>query len=132
MEPADSRRPLLSPNGRATCGTGGGTGEGVVSPPYWYSHQRSNSSASYSSTHFGRTPQITLEDHTEDDSEQCKSLWARHVSIDDHVVVSGNRTGVGAYIVWNCTVETLSVSRLGSKAIVSHRFADDLGGREVR
>jgi hypothetical protein len=50
---------------------------------------------------------ITLEDHTDEGSEQCKALWAKHVTIDDYVIVSGNAPAVGAYVVWNCTVETL-------------------------
>ena len=112
MESVDSHRPLSDVNGHAIHGTNGGATEGTASPPYWYSHHRADSSASYNSTNLARQPQITLEDHTEDGSDQCKSLWAHHVSIDDYVVVSGNRTGVGAYVVWNCTVETLNVSKL--------------------
>jgi hypothetical protein len=34
-------------------------------------------------------------------------LWAKGVTIDEYVVVG---QGVGAYVVWNCTVETLDVS----------------------
>ena len=56
-----------------------------------------------------------LEDHTDESSDQCKVLWAKHVTIDDYVVVSGTAPGLGAYspgqyVVWNCTVETLDVS----------------------
>jgi hypothetical protein len=53
------------------------------------------------------TPAITLEDHTEDpDSDSSRGLWAKSVTIDDHVLVEG-KTGVGAYVVWNCKVQTL-------------------------
>ena len=53
---------------------------------------------------------ITLEDHTEETSEQTGSLWARKVSIDDYVVIQGNVPSLGDYIVWNCNIETLDVS----------------------
>ena len=53
---------------------------------------------------------ITLEDHTADpESETSRGLWAQSVSIEDHVVVQG-KTGVGAYVVWNCKIQTLDVS----------------------
>lgn len=61
---------------------------------------------------------ITLEDHTDEGSEQCKALWAKHVTIDDYVIVSGNAPAVGAYVVWNCTVETLDVSDLALRGPV--------------
>jgi hypothetical protein len=83
---------------------------GVV-PPYWR-HQRNFSRASLASTSTVRSlkPAITLEDHTADpDSETSRGLWAKSVTIDEHVVVSG-RTGVGAYVVWLCNVQTLDVS----------------------
>lgn len=62
------------------------------------------------STENGRPTPIGLEDHTDESSEQCKALWAKGVTIDDYVVVSGTAPGLGAYVVYNCTVETLDVS----------------------
>jgi hypothetical protein len=84
-----------------------------VVPPYWQRHERNGSRlSSYTSDAGAR---IVLEDHTDESSEQCKVLWAKHVTIDDYVVVSGTAPGLGAYspgqyVVWNCTVETLDVS----------------------
>ncbi|KAJ4992074.1 px domain-containing protein [Stagonosporopsis vannaccii] len=81
-----------------------------VVPPYWQRHERNGSRlSSYTSDAGAR---IVLEDHTDEGSEQCKVLWAKHVTIDDYVVVSGTAPGLGAYspgqyVVWNCTVETL-------------------------
>ncbi|KAK1138923.1 hypothetical protein N8T08_001663 [Aspergillus melleus] len=76
---------------------------GIV-PPYW-THHRNASRASQSS--LDRFPAITLEDHTEDpNSETSRGLWARSVSVNDHVVVQG-KTGIGSYVVWNCTIQTL-------------------------
>jgi hypothetical protein len=77
-----------------------------VVPPYWQQHVRHGS---YYSTD-GRPTPIGLEDHTDEASESCRVLWAKGVTIDDHVVVSGTAPGLGAYVVWNCTVETLDVS----------------------
>jgi hypothetical protein len=85
---------------------------GVV-PPYWR-HQRNFSRASLTSVDTGRSskPAITLEDHTEDpNSETSRGLWAKSVTIAEHVVVSG-MTGVGAYVVWICKIQTLDVSRV--------------------
>lgn len=76
-----------------------------VPPPYWQ-HQRCDSESSRRTS--SRAP-IALEDHTEEPSDRSGGLWARGVRIDDYVVVSGSRTGVGAYVVYNCTVETLDV-----------------------
>lgn len=80
---------------------------GVV-PPYW-SHHRDTSRTSQSSLE--QSPGITLEDHTEDpDSETTRGLWAQSVSVEDYAVVQG-KTGVGSYVVWNCTIHTLEVSQ---------------------
>lgn len=84
-----------------------------VVPPYWQRHERNGSRlSSYTSDAGAR---IVLEDHTDEGSEQCRVLWAKHVTIDDYVIVSGKAPGLGAYspgqyVVWNCTVETLDVS----------------------
>ena len=78
---------------------------GVI-PPYW-GHYRNPSRTSQTS--IDQSPVITLEDHTEDpNSETSRGLWARSVSVDDHAVVQG-KSGVGAYVVWNCKIQTLDV-----------------------
>ncbi|KAF2099890.1 hypothetical protein NA57DRAFT_55825 [Rhizodiscina lignyota] len=78
----------------------------VVSPPYWQTqHARSWSNGSLDRS---RPAPIALEDHEELGSETSKALWAKHVTVDEPVVVSGNApSGLGAYVVWNCTVDTL-------------------------
>ncbi|CBX95219.1 predicted protein [Plenodomus lingam JN3] len=79
-----------------------------VVPPYWRKHDRNPSRvSSYSTSDNGHPTPIGLEDHTDEGSDQCKVLWAKSVTIDDYVVVSGTAPGLGAYVVWNCTVETL-------------------------
>jgi hypothetical protein len=83
-----------------------------VVPPYWQRHERHASRMSSYSSALGH--RISLEDHTAEGSEQCRVLWAKGVTIDDYVVVSGTAPGLGAYVVWNCTVETLDVSLPGA------------------
>ncbi|KAL4802952.1 Phox homologous domain-containing protein [Aspergillus unguis] len=93
---------------------------GIV-PPYW-SHHRNASRTSQISVDRGQA--ITLEDHTEDpNSETSRGLWAKSVTIDDHVVVQG-KTGIGAYVVWNCKIRTLE----GGMILVRMRYSefDDL------
>ena len=77
-----------------------------IVPPYW-SHRRYESYTSVKNT---KPPPITLEDHTEEPSEQSGAVWAKGVTVDDHVLVSGTVPSVGSFVVWNCRVETLDVS----------------------
>lgn len=77
-----------------------------VSPPYWQ-HQRSISQASVDSN--TRPLPISLEDHTEAYCERNGGLWAKSVTIEDYVIVRGGSMGIGAYVVWNCKVQTLDV-----------------------
>jgi hypothetical protein len=79
---------------------------GATTPPYWQNHQRTASTASEASLSNLRPPPIQLEDHSDEDHEVGRACWAKHVSIDDYVVVGGGAIA-GTYIVWNCTVETL-------------------------
>jgi hypothetical protein len=77
-----------------------------ISPPYWQ-HQRSVSHVSVDN--ISRPPPISLEDHTEAHHDTSGALWAKDIIIEDYVVVRGGSTGIGAYVVWNCKVETLDV-----------------------
>lgn len=82
----------------------------IDAPPFWLEgpprHQRAISSVSYHSLNEARPAAIGLEDHSNDSHDLAKSCWARNVSVDEYVVVSGP-TGIGAYVVWHCTVSTL-------------------------
>lgn len=74
-------------------------------PAFWSTrHARSASYHSLAHT-TGHRP-IQLEDHSEDQHEQSQACWARSVTVDDYTVVSGT-SGIGAYVVWHCTVSTL-------------------------
>ncbi|ORY15038.1 Phox homologous domain-containing protein [Clohesyomyces aquaticus] len=92
-----------------------------IVPPYWQRHERNESTLSAASAeNLALCQPILLEDHTNEGSEQCKALWAKHVSIDDYVIVSGSAPGLGAYVVWNCTVETLD----GGPMKIMKRFSE--------
>lgn len=80
-----------------------------VVPPYWRHHRNASRASQTSIDTAISKPAITLEDHTEDpNSDTSRGLWAKSVTIDDHVVVHG-KTGVGAYVVWICKIEMLEV-----------------------
>lgn len=81
--------------------------------PYWPPQQRSLSNASYRALlarqdlereRLSRPP-IVLEDHSEAHRPEERTLWAKHVSVDDYVVVGNTRSlGAGAFVVWHCTL----------------------------
>ncbi|KAL4957844.1 hypothetical protein BDW69DRAFT_191343 [Aspergillus filifer] len=99
---------------------------GIV-PPYWSHHRNASRTSQYS---VDGGPAITLEDHTEDpNSETSRGLWAKSVTVDDHVVVQG-KTGIGAYVVWNCKIRTLE----GGTITVRMRYSefDDLRHKLVK
>ena len=97
---------------------GGKSQPETLIPPYWQ-HRRHFSHASVVSNASitGRPPPIILEDHTEELEGQRSPLWAKSVTIDNHVMVAGNITGVGNYVVWICKVFTLDVRALSSLTI---------------
>jgi hypothetical protein len=95
---------------------------GTISPPYW---QGENASPVLQSGGRGnaprlraesdsslRSPQIQLEDHSNEDSEQYRACWAKSARIDDWVIVgsSSGITSIGSYVVFNCLIETSNVS----------------------
>lgn len=68
----------------------------------------------------GRPATITLEDHTEQDEGSKSPLWAKVVSVDSHVIISGNFKGVGDYVVWIFRVETLE----GGSMLIRKRYSE--------
>lgn len=52
---------------------------------------------------------IKLIDHTVVPSENSPGIWARSAKVVDFVIVSGSRTRAGAYVAWNCSIETFEV-----------------------
>ncbi len=94
-------------------------------PPYW-SHRRYES---YSSVKNARPPPITLEDHTEEPSEESGAVWAGGVTVDDYVLVSGTVPSVGNFVVWNCRIETLDVSWIALAYVVAFEARVELRSR---
>jgi len=97
-------------------------GSPITSPPYWVqSHTRTFSNISVETIPSGA---ITLQDNTNGHSDKNEACWAKSVSIDDYVVINGSRTGIGAFVVWNVKVETLS----GGSIRIRKRYSefDDL------
>jgi hypothetical protein len=77
-----------------------------VPPPYWQ-HRRSVSYLSQAS--IDRPSPIVLRDRTESLSSANAALWAKAIVVEDYVLVKGNIGSLGAYVVWNCKVQTLDV-----------------------
>ncbi|KAI1181343.1 Phox homologous domain-containing protein [Nemania sp. FL0916] len=111
----------------------------VTSPPYWTahngqeyrtSHGRSVSSASADSfISAGRG--ITLRDNENSSiDDRGSACWARSVQVTDYVTVNGSATNIGAFVVWNIRVETLS----GSYMNIRKRYSefDDFRWRLMR
>lgn len=99
----------------------------LSSPPYW---QRKRSTTQSTITSVERPPPITLTDNTELDSKSHNHLWARSITIDDHVVIEGNSAGIGSYVVWICKVETID----GSPLVIRKRYSefDDLRNKLLK
>ncbi|EGD85785.1 hypothetical protein H112_06708 [Trichophyton rubrum D6] len=89
----------------------------TATPPYW-KHSRNISHASHTSLDRS-SGLITLEDHSEDPScDKSKGLWAKNVTIDNYAVVKG-QSGIGAYVVWICNIQTLE----GASMVVRMRYS---------
>lgn len=88
-----------------------------LSPPYW---QRRRSVSNATQSTLDRGPAITLADNTSPLSPSQSALWAKSISIDDYVVIRGNLTGLGDYVVWNCHVQTLD----GGPMVIRKRYSE--------
>lgn len=98
--PADSRPGLAEPLSQ--------TSQSLV-PPYWQRRRTTSALSVLSIT--GQSLPITLEDNTEYVEGDIQSpLWAKAVAIQSYTIVSGNVKGIGDYVVWICSVQTLDVS----------------------
>ncbi|PTB68772.1 Phox-like protein [Trichoderma citrinoviride] len=87
-------------------------------PPYWphaFAHQRTASNLSAESI----LP-ITLRDNDTSDDDRNSACWAKSVEITDYIVVNGSNTNIGAFVVWNVRVETLS----GSYMNIRKRYSE--------
>lgn len=104
-EPSSSR---LSPSPRSPKSKFDPNTSNENAPPYWTrDHNRTDTVASFDSL-MGRG--ITMADNTTDTSETNAACWAKSVTIEDYETVSGNSLNVGAFVVYNIVIETLTVS----------------------
>lgn len=112
----------------------------VTSPPYWahnHNHNHSYGAEAHAQDHINSLNlsteslvpgAITLQDNEADGEPQDrepeasetrtsygrdrnKACWAKSVEVTDYVIVNGSTTNIGAFVVWNIRVQTLSVSR---------------------
>lgn len=82
-------------------------------PPYWPHaslHQRNISNMSTES--FLPAEAIRLRDNDANDDDRNSACWAKSVEITDFIFVNGSNTNIGAFIVWNISVETMNVSSM--------------------
>lgn len=87
------------------------------SPPYWIkTSHRPLSIASVESTDYA----ITLRDNTKGDSSKQKICWAKSAHIENYVIISDNRTDIGAFVVWKITLEMMQ----GGKMYISKRYSE--------
>ncbi|TWU76172.1 PX domain-containing protein ypt35 [Metarhizium rileyi] len=94
----------------------------VTSPPYWtntHAHRRNISNVSVESALPAGA--ITLQDNdTSEHDDRNKACWAKSVEIVDYTVVNGGATSIGAFVVWNVRVETLT----GSYMNIRKRYSE--------
>ncbi|KAI1128786.1 Phox-like protein [Nemania abortiva] len=120
----NSQSPIISP---------------ITSPPYWPAHSgqdhrsghgRTTSSASVDSL-IPAGLGITMRDNENSSiDDRGSACWAKSVEVTDYVTVNGSTTNIGAFVVWNIRVETLS----GSYMNIRKRYSefDDFRWRLMR
>ncbi|KAK4672321.1 hypothetical protein QC763_102080 [Podospora pseudopauciseta] len=106
----------------------------VTSPPYWHStshppnHPASNGLRPLSTASIESVlppGAITLQDNESDlpsshfpstspttPQDRNRSCWARSVTITDYITINTSSTNIGAFTVWNISVETLEGPRI--------------------
>ncbi|KAI0433898.1 PX domain-containing protein [Xylaria sp. FL1042] len=111
----------------------------IASPPYWPArssqdhpsgHGRNVSTASADSL-IAAGLGITLQDNENSSfDDRGAACWAKSVEVTDYVIVNGSTTNIGAFVVWNIRVETLT----GSYMNIRKRYSefDDLRWRLMR
>lgn len=110
----------------------------VTSPPYWaHGHTINGTGGASRANHGNQSTEslipgaITLQDNEaedDDDGEPAdrqrsseetrtsygrdrnRACWAKSVEVTNYVIVNSSATNIGAFVVWNIRVQTLSVS----------------------
>lgn len=113
------------------------TSPSVTSPPYWaHGHTTNGPGGASRANHGNQSTEslvpgaITLQDNEaeDDDGEPAdrqrsseetrtsygrdrnRACWAKSVEVTNYVIVNSSATNIGAFVVWNIRVQTLSVS----------------------
>jgi hypothetical protein len=113
------------------------TSPSVTSPPYWAHGHTTNRTGGASRAYHGNQSTeslvpgaITLQDNEAEDDDgepsdrqrnseetrtsygrdRNRACWAKSVEVTNHVIVNSSATNIGAFVVWNIRVQTLSVS----------------------
>lgn len=110
------------------------TSPSVTSPPYWAHGHAINGTGGASranqSTESLVPGAITLQDNEAEDDDGAptdrqrsseetrtsygrdrnRACWAKSVEVTNYVIVNSSATNIGAFVVWNIRVQTLSVS----------------------
>lgn len=63
---------------------------------------------------------IRLFDRDTNDDDRNSACWAKSVEITDYIIVNGSNTNIGAFVVWNVRVETLT----GSYMNIRKRYSE--------
>lgn len=109
----------------------------VTSPPYWaHGHTINGNGGGSRANHGNQSTEslipgaITLQDNEADDDagepgerqrnseetrtsygrDRNRACWAKSVEVTNYVIVNSSATNIGAFVVWNIRVQTLSVS----------------------
>ncbi|KAH7313519.1 Phox homologous domain-containing protein [Stachybotrys elegans] len=94
----------------------------LTSPVFWQTsslHRRTTSNMSAESVLPAGA--ITLRDNeTSDYNDRNSACWAKRVEVNNYTVVNGSSTNIGAFVVWNIRVETLS----GSYMSIRKRYSE--------
>lgn len=110
----------------------------VTSPPYWaHGHTTNGTGGASRANHGNQSTEslvpgaITLQDNEAEDDDgeptgrqrnseetrtsygrdRNRACWAKSVEVTNYVIVNSSATNIGAFVVWNIRVQTLSVSR---------------------
>ncbi|CEJ85268.1 Putative PX domain-containing protein [[Torrubiella] hemipterigena] len=111
----------------------------VTSPPYWtHANYRQRSASEMSADSVLPAGAITLLDNeTDRGNDRNNACWAKKVEITDYLVVNGSATNIGAFVVWNIRVETLSGGHMNLRKRYSefddfhHRLLQSFPGFEA-
>lgn len=114
------------------------TSPSVTSPPYWaHGHITNGTGGASRANHGNQSTEslvpgaITLQDNEAEDDDgeptgrqrnseetrtsygrdRNRACWAKSVEVTNYVIVNSSATNIGAFVVWNIRVQTLSVSR---------------------